>query len=424
MTGCRGTFPSPDARLLTRREWRRALLAAGVGVAGEAGAIGLLATGAWLLLSAALRPPILLLSAAIAATQAFSLLRGTARYGERIASHDLGLRLQARLRVWLYRRLEPLLPGGLPEGQQGDLLAALISDTGEVQDLVVRVAVPVGVAAFAWLGTALAAAALVPAAGLAIAIAGFLGQIAVTLTSLSAGRRAAGLPAARGAISAWAAQSLANAEDLLALGAGDWVVARLAEHERALAARTRATAAVAGASRVAAALTAGAGLAAVTWLGSAALRAGHLSPEGLGVLVFLAVGAGSLMQGLPDSISRLPVSLASLHRLTSISELPVPVAETPTVAARPTTSARPDAAPVIALRGAVPACPGLGGGRPPRSGIDLNLVPGRPVALTGPSGSGKTSLILALLRFTDFAAGDITVDGTNIRAFRPPRCGA
>jgi ABC-type transport system involved in cytochrome bd biosynthesis fused ATPase/permease subunit len=37
------------------------------------------------------------------------------------------------------------------------------------------------------------------------------------------------------------------------------------------------------------------------------------------------------------------------------------------------------------------------------------------VALAGPSGSGKTSLILALLRFTDFTAGDVTVDGTDIR---------
>jgi ABC-type transport system involved in cytochrome bd biosynthesis fused ATPase/permease subunit len=49
------------------------------------------------------------------------------------------------------------------------------------------------------------------------------------------------------------------------------------------------------------------------------------------------------------------------------------------------------------------------------SGLDLDLLPGRPVALTGPSGSGKTSLVLALLRFTDFAAGEITIDGIDIR---------
>ena len=71
---------------------RRVLAAVGIGLAGELSALGLLATGGWLLLSASLRPPILLLSIAIGAVQLFSLLRGTARYAERLASHDLGLR--------------------------------------------------------------------------------------------------------------------------------------------------------------------------------------------------------------------------------------------------------------------------------------------------------------------------------------------
>ena len=79
---------------LDRRARRRVLVAVGVGLAGELGALGLLATGAWLLLSASLRPPILLLSIAIGAVQLFSFLRGTARYAERLASHNLGLGLR------------------------------------------------------------------------------------------------------------------------------------------------------------------------------------------------------------------------------------------------------------------------------------------------------------------------------------------
>ena len=59
------------------------------------------------------------------------------------------------------------------------------------------------------------------------------------------------------------------------------------------------------------------------------------------------------------------------------------------------------------LRGATIAYPNRSGpGRcPVVCDLDLDLLPGRPVALTGPSGCGKTSVVLALLRFIDLAAG-------------------
>ncbi len=174
---------------LDRRARRRMLIAAGIGTAGELSGLGLLATGAWLLLSASLRPPVLLLSIAVGAVQLFSLLRGTARYGERLASHNLGLGLQAGLRVWLYRRLEPLVPGGLPGRDRGDLLGRLISDTEEAQDLVVRAAIPVLAALAAWSTAVITAAVLLPAAGLAILSAGVLGAVASMAAVILAGRR-------------------------------------------------------------------------------------------------------------------------------------------------------------------------------------------------------------------------------------------
>ena len=188
---------------LGRRTRRRVLVAVGVGLAGELGALGLLTTGAWLLLSASLRPPILLLSIAIGAVQLFSFLRGTARYVERLASHNLGLGLQAGVRSWLYRRLELLLPAGLPGGDRGDLLARLIGDTEEAQDLVVRAAVPVLAAAGAWCAAVVTAALLLPAAAWAILAAGVLATAGVTVTTILAGRRRRhfrphGPPSARG----------------------------------------------------------------------------------------------------------------------------------------------------------------------------------------------------------------------------------
>jgi ATP-binding cassette, subfamily C, bacterial CydCD len=251
------------------------LVATGIALAGELGTLGLLATGAWLLLSAALRPPVLLLSVAIGVVQVLSLLRGTARYAERLASHGLGLGLQAGLRSWLYRRLERLLPAGLPGADRGDLLARLISDTEEVQDLVVRAAVPVLAIAAAWLAAVVAAAILLPAAGWAILAAGITGTAGVTLAVILAGRNTSGLPAARAAVGSWVHGVLTSGEELTALRAEEWVLARLGEREQALGAHTRAVAAAAGLGRTSCLGAGGAGLAAVTWTGAAAQHAGR-----------------------------------------------------------------------------------------------------------------------------------------------------
>ena len=48
--------------------------------------------------------------------------------------------------------------------------------------------------------------------------------------------------------------------------------------------------------------------------------------------------------------------------------------------------------------------------------VDLDLTPGRRVALVGPSGAGKSTLAAVLVRFVDYS-GSVTLDGTELRAF-------
>ena len=102
----------------------RALL---LGFVAAASGVGLAATSGWLISKAALRPPILSLEVGIAAVQAFGLGRAVARYGERLAGHDVALRMLADLRVRVYRGLERIAPAGLPERDRGDVLSRLVS---------------------------------------------------------------------------------------------------------------------------------------------------------------------------------------------------------------------------------------------------------------------------------------------------------
>ncbi len=52
---------------------------------------------------------------------------------------------------------------------------------------------------------------------------------------------------------------------------------------------------------------------------------------------------------------------------------------------------------------------------PVLSGIDLQLSPGKTVALIGHTGSGKTTLASLIPRFYDVSAGRVTIDGADVR---------
>jgi ABC-type multidrug transport system fused ATPase/permease subunit len=53
--------------------------------------------------------------------------------------------------------------------------------------------------------------------------------------------------------------------------------------------------------------------------------------------------------------------------------------------------------------------------RPVLDGIDLEVAPGRTVALIGHTGSGKTTLAALVPRFYDVTAGRVTIDGHDVR---------
>ena len=391
--------------------------------AGELAALGLLATGAWLLLSASLRPPILLLSIAIGAVQLFSFLRGSARYAERLASHNLGLGLQAAVRSWLYRRLEQLLPAGLPGGDRGDLLGPADRETpggsgfrrpgrraGRAAPR--RPACLVVTAAF-----------LLPAAGWAILAAGVLATAGVTVTVILADRKAAALPAARAAALAAGPRVPHQRPGTGRPRSRGMGPCRAAERERVLGARTRAVAATVALGRGAWGLAGGAGLAWVAWVGAAAVRAWRISP------------VEARRPGLPGPRSRWPAPGTAGRSRPPARQPghPCSASAVPRIPAAPWPGWSRTGATVVAR-----ACPGQGhhrraaggdGSRPHRpdpviGGLDLERPravrsrwPGRAAqARPWPSSQPAPGS-------TDLIAGQLTIDGTERGAPPPNRSG-
>jgi ATP-binding cassette subfamily C protein CydC len=380
------------------------------GAAATGCGVALLATSGFLLARASEHPNILAISTAVVAVRAFSIGRGVSRYLERLTSHDVAFRVLADIRVAIYRRLEGLAPGGLAAFRSGDLLAALISDVDATQDLFIRgIGPPLAAALVGAAAVTVCLLILVPAGGV-LALGLLAAGVAAPPLAVAASRRAArATAAARGELGATVTDLLSGAADLHAFGAQDTALAAAAQADGKLTALARR---FAGATGLGSGLITGlTGL--TVWgvliLGVAAVGHGTLTRVPLAVLALTALASFEAVTVMPAAALQLGSARASASRIGVILDAPDPVAEP--AAPRPL-----PAGPVHVHMSGVqvryePAGPLA------LDGFDLDLSPGRRVALIGPSGSGKSTVAAVLLRFRDVVGGTVTLDGTDLAGY-------
>ena len=97
---------------------------------------------------------------------------------------------------------------------------------------------------------------------------------------------------------------------------------------------------------------------------------------------------------------------ASGERIFQILDEPEEIADRPEAVELPPGEGR------IAFKG---VSFGYDPNRPVLDGIDLDVAPGRSIAVIGHTGSGKTTLTALVPRFYDVTAGRVLVDGTDVR---------
>jgi len=380
-------------------------IVAGVGAAGAG--VGLLATAAWLISRAALHPPVLHLMVAIVAVRAFGISRGVLRYAERLIGHDAALRVLAELRVRLFTRLERLAPAGLADFRRADLVQRLVGDVDAVLDMLTRVVLPYAVTIVVGGAAVVLVGVLLPVAGVALAAALLVVGVVVPLLQSAAARRGDGrLAPLRGELATDVVDLLHGLPDLVAYGAVDAQLARLAGTDgRLRRSEQRASGTAGTAAGVTAAVT---GLCLIVGLaaGAVAVRAGTLSGELLAVIVLTPLAVFEAAAGLPAAAQRFTGARAALRRIAEVLGTPAPVAE-------PADPVDLPAGPhTLRLEGA-----GAGWlpGRTAVRDVDLVLAPGARVALVGPSGSGKSTIAALLVRWLEPTAGRFTVDGIDVR---------
>ncbi len=373
--------------------------------------VALMALAGYLISRAAERPAVLSLLVAIVGVRFFGLGRPVVRYLERITSHDVALRTLGGVRRRFYERIEPLAPAHLQCYRRGDLLSRMVADVDALQNLYLRCVEPALVALMAGAVSVGVSAAVLPAAGVALAagllVAGIAVPAAGGLLSARAGRRQAG---ARGELSAELVELTAGASEIVAFGAQGAALARVGAADRTLVGLARRDALATGVCDGLGLLVTGVTVTVVVALAVDASNAGELGRVLIAMLALLALASFEAVTPLAAAARELSATMAAGSRVLALSR------------SNDAPSDPPQPAPVpdwpfpLALEGVCARYPGQQ--RPVLDRVSLRLEPGERVALVGASGAGKTTVVNLLLRFLDPERGRVTLAGRDVRDYR------
>ena len=405
--------------LLILRPWsRQFLLALLLGTGATLFAVALTALSGWLIVRAYEQPPILLLLGAIVGVRFFGIGRSVLRYTERLQLHDAVFRATNTIRIRLWNGLLQRPEGWRRLARGGGALERLVGDVDELRDIAPRVVFAPLTGFFTAVAACVATGLLLPEALPAQILICLVGLVAAPLLALAADA------AARAATVRLQARSLAGmarllsaAPDLQANNSAGPVFARQQELEARASAAVRRSAWAQGLANALTALACSLG--ALYML----TRAENVPATVAAVVVlmqlalieaFVAVN-GSIHQFtawrtlgdkvLPDLGSDVVASDDDDDDEAAAGG----TANAAAAAGTTTGQAGHGTGTSVALRGITYGYPGTG--VPVLRDLDLELEPGRWLAVTGPSGSGKSTLLGVLLGFLTPQAGTFLING-------------
>lgn len=371
--------------------------------------IGLLGTSADLIARAALQPGIAALQVSIVGVRFFGISRAILRYLERLVSHSVNFRLLAQLRVWFYKRLEPLSPARLQDYRSGDVLQRAIGDIETLENFYVRVLAPplsaiLVTAGMGWfvgqvdwrLGFVLAGGLLAGGAGISL-LAFWIGQ-----------KAGAVYVQYKAQLNSEMVSVIQGITDLIAYSQ-ELIVKQRVEHLLEVTSRSQRRLVLGNGlvNGLMVALT-NLTLVLVLWFAIPLVEGGALEGYRLAVLAVLTLASFEAVNSLPQAAQLLRGNVESATRLFELSDQTPAVVE-PVQSVKVPESQTPHLSiNHLTFRYADRSMPTL-------NDVSLSLTPPKKIAIVGESGAGKSTIIQLLLRYWEYEKGEILLNGVNYK---------
>ncbi|MEW5717602.1 MAG: thiol reductant ABC exporter subunit CydD [Chloroflexota bacterium] len=377
--------------------------------------IGLMATAAYIIASAARHPSIADLAVPIVGVRFFGIARGVLRYLERYVSHIVNFSLLARLRVWFYESIEPHAPARLMAYRSGDLLTRIVGDIETLQNFYVRVLAPPFVALVIAIFMGVFLAGFAPM--LALVVLAFMFLVGVVLpiivqrVSQPINRQTIQL---RGDLNAHLVDSIQGIADVLAYGREESQRQLVARLNRAYVRLQTRMAIIAGAHNATGNLLAHLALWSALFLAIPMVNAARFDGVYLPVLALAVLASFEGALAVPSAFQYLESNLQAAQRLFEIADDRLHP-ERSAAQSKDAAVSRPSSSIVfdnVSFRYAPNAPRAL-------DRVSFELRAGTSLAIVGPSGAGKSSLVKVLLRFWDYDDGRIFVGGRELREYAP-----
>ncbi|MFQ5516937.1 MAG: ABC transporter ATP-binding protein, partial [Acidimicrobiia bacterium] len=345
------------------------------------------------------------LAAVVAATGLLWGLESLFEYLAGVAWRNLAQTMQHELRIEAYRHVQRLDLAYFDDQHTGELMSILNDDVNQLErfldhgaDELVQMATTVVVigAAFFMLAPSIAWMAFLPVPAILWGSFRFQRRIAP---------RYAAVREQAGRINTDLANNLGGITTIKAFTAEDREVGRIAaqsnEYRRRNARAIRLSSAFSPLIRVAIVL----GFTATLLFGGIRVTDGTLGAGAYAVLVFLTQRLLWPLTRLGETFDLYQRAMASTERILDLVDTPPALEDGTHIPADITGHLRLHG---VEFRYAA--------GERVLSDIDLEIPAGETTAIVGPTGAGKTTIVKLLLRLYDPTAGNITLDGRDLRA--------